>query len=225
MAAGMGNGSEHVAPTTSQRLPWSMRTLKWIWIPMVILPWVPMAIWAQRAVFGGRPRDVPSDVCALVPADLLARVVPAGKVANVTAQNDGAPTNKAECTVATDRDQATTTARATLSISLTRHGDTTLRTSEDHSQHDFALFKRMRMANESRTRYHVFDLSKLGDSAYLAVEEPTQSQRDEQNSRVEVSVLRNDIELTVRYFASPTDDALSSSATVAVARALMDALK
>jgi hypothetical protein len=202
-----------------------MRTLKWIWIPLVILPWVPMAIWAQRSAFAAPPRRVPSDVCALVPADLLARVVPAGKTANVTAENDGAPTNKAECTVATDRDHATTTARASLSISLSRHGDGGLRTSEDHSQHEFALFKRMRMANESSTRYRVFDLSKLGDSAYLAVEELSQSQRDAQNSSVEVSVLRKDIELTVRYFASPTDDALSSSAVVAVARALMDVLQ
>jgi hypothetical protein len=82
----------------------------------------------------------------------------------------------------------------------------------------------MRMANESHTRYRVFDIGKLGDSAYLAIEEPSKFQRDEPNSRVEVSVLRKDVELTVGYGASPTDDSLASSAGVAVARALMDAL-
>jgi hypothetical protein len=210
--------------TLPERLPWSMRAVKQFWVPFVLAPQVPLMILMLRSNSREQPQQVPANLCALIPTDLLARVVPAGKIEDVKADNTGTYNNTAECSAVTNTDEATTTARSSLWIRLTRHAGDSTRSPEKTAQNSFAITKAYRM-NDSTSSERVFDISKLGDSAYLSIRDVSDFERRAQESRVEVSVWRKDIELTVHYFAAPTDEALSSSAAVAVARALTDALQ
>jgi hypothetical protein len=205
------------------RVPWEIRTIRWVSLPIMLVPLVFMMVYlVLPAVLPEKPRDVPGDVCALVPADLLARVVPAAGPRETEAKNGEQYTNRARCSVSTQPDLATSTARGILTIELNRHGDLAGRNPADHAQNEFALTKRYLFGREG-TR--VYDLSKLGDSAYLAVDRSGDSDHRVGPLRVSVAVLRKDIELTVRYSASPTDDRLASAAAVAVARAVLGGVR
>jgi hypothetical protein len=197
--------------------------VRWIGLPLMVLPLVfTMTCLVLPTVFAEKPRDVPGDVCALVPADLLARLVPAAGARDHDAENGQQFTNRARCSVRTDTAQATSTARGSLMISLKRHGDLALRDPAEHAQDEFASSKRYRLRRGDSS---VFDLRKLGDSAYLAKDRASDNDRASRVSQVEVVVLRKDVELTVWYSAGPSDERLVSSAAVAVAHALLAGLR
>jgi hypothetical protein len=190
----------------------------------VLAPVVLLAVVLGPLLLKEKPRAVRPDVCALVPADLLARVVPAGKVAGVAADNAGASINAARCRVETDDTKATSSARATLSIEVRRHGSLGRWDPGDHARDEFAGGKGYELADTNAPR-KVHDLSRLGDSAFVAVYRGGDSDAREHRSVVHLQVLARDMLLRIDYDASPTREDLATAAAVAVARALLGSLR
>jgi hypothetical protein len=170
------------------------------------------------------PGGVPADVCALIPTDLLNRVVPAAKVGDVDSKNSETYTNRARCSAQTDPDTARTTARGSLSVELDRHGTLAGKDPREHAQDEFGSSKRFALS-DTIVPHRVFDLERLGDAAFVAVDRQRDTDRQEHQSVVEVEVLAADRTLRLHYVASPTTDDLAVSAAVAVARALLGRLR
>jgi hypothetical protein len=168
------------------------------------------------------PRAAPADPCALVPADLVALLVPAPGKPEPEVRNNQPFTNRAECAVRTDHDAATTNASASLRIEVERNGSRGTESSSSHSQTDFANGKRYEM-QDSIVQHRVNDLRGIGDSAYLTVDVPRSSGSG--SAAAQVTVLRGDIIATVMYSASPSSDEQVAAAAVRVARELVKAVR
>jgi hypothetical protein len=195
------------------------------WLPLVAV--VPVVF-----VFGSLipltdkhpPGSVPADVCALVPPDLLDRLVPAARTSDVDAKNAEPYTNVARCSAQTDGERATTTARGSLSVELRRHGTLAGLDPRGHAQDDFASDKRFELT-DAIVRKRVSDLGGLGDSAFVSVARPDDSDARDHRTTVQLEVLARDRILRLHYAASPTTDDRAVSALLAVARALLGALR
>jgi hypothetical protein len=200
------------------------RRVGW-WLPFVAL--VPMVF-----LFGSliplsvkhAPGSVPGDVCALVPPDLVDRVVPAARKGDLDVKNAEPYTNVARCSAQTDVERATTTARGSLSVELRRHGTLAGMDPRAHAQDEFASDKRFELT-DTITPGRVSDLGGLGDSAFVSVARPRDSDVPEHRSAVQLEVLDRDRILRLHYVASPTTDDRAVSAAVAVARALLGAVR
>jgi hypothetical protein len=195
------------------------------WLPLMAL--VPLVF-----LFGSlvplavkhAPGSVPGDVCALVPPDLLDRVVPAAKKDDVDARNSEPYTNVARCSAQTDGDRATTTARGSLSVELRRHGTLAGLDPAAHARDEFASDKRFELT-DTITPGRVSDVGGLGDSAFVSVARQRDSDQRGHLSMVQLEVLARDRILRLHYVASPTTDDRAVSAAVAVARALLGAVR
>jgi hypothetical protein len=198
--------------------------LLWLVPLAILLPATIMCATVLPMAFKHGPGDVPANVCALIPTDLLNRVVPAGKVEDPTSSNTEPYTNRARCTAQTDADSAPTTARATLSVELERHGSLAGQDPDEHAQDDFVSSKKFALAR-SISPADVFDVDRLGDSAFIAVRRRDDVDRREHRSTLDLWVLAHDRVLRLHYVASPTTDDRAASAVVAVARALLGALR
>lgn len=210
-------------------LPRLVRWSRWtaLLAPLVGVLVFPLMFIVPMLASDASARRVPENVCALVPADLLARLVPAGQMDTPESSYSSSYKARTTCEVRTDQETASTTAGASLSIELERYAGKRIGFSdaEDEAQDQFASHKAYPLTATSG--YRVADLSGLGDSAYLAVREPpapTKPGGTVDNWSVQVVVLRADAVLTVGYTASPTDERRAASAAVAVTRALLKEL-
>jgi hypothetical protein len=206
-------------PPASRWLP-AARLVPWLFLLLIVLPAILLGTSFLRINVKAAPGGVPADMCALIPADLLAQVVPAGKVSGVESKNSESYTNVARCEVQTEPDKATTTANASLAVELRRNGSLAGRNPRQHAQDDFASGKKLAMT-DTITPTRVFEVSRLGDSAYVSVRKPSSLAATQHQSMVEVQALAGDKVLRITYFASPTTDDLAASAAVAVVRALL----
>jgi hypothetical protein len=195
------------------------------WAPLVALaPLVFVFVSLIPMTAKHPPGSVPADVCALVPPDLMDRVVPAAKVTHVDARNSERYTNVARCSVQTDGDRATTTARGSLSVELRRYGTLAGQGPQEHAQEDFAFDKKFALA-DTIVPGRVSNVGGLGESAFVSVARRDGSGVAEHQSTVQVEVLARDRTLRLHYVASPTTDDRAVSAAVAVARALLGAVR
>jgi hypothetical protein len=168
------------------------------------------------------PRAAPADPCALVPAEVLALVVPAAGPPKARVRNGQPYANEADCTVKTDPGRAPTDATGNLSVSIERDGSRGAERPAGHAQTDFAVRKRQEQEGRLVKR-RVSDLAGLGESAYLSADVPGEPAGGSATARV--MVLSGDTIATVTYSASPSDDRLVAAAAVRVARELMKAAR
>jgi hypothetical protein len=211
---------DHGPPVPSPRRPRRIHLRGRLLRLVILLPAIVLGASFLPLHGDSPPRSVPADVCALIPADLLSRVVPAGKVSEVDARNAEPYRNVARCTVRTDSDSATTTAYGSLNVELQRHGSLGRQGPGDRARDDFASSKKFALT-DTISPQRVFDVNRLGDSAFVAIGKPNDFAVQEHQSAVEVQVLADERTLLIYYVASPTTDDLAVSAAVAVARALL----
>jgi hypothetical protein len=194
-------------------------------VPLLFLiPLVILCGSSIRLVIKTPPGPVPPDVCALVPADLLQRVVPAAKMEEPESKNSETFTNVARCSGQTDSGKAGTTAHALLRVELRRYGTLAGASPGQHAHDEFAGSKKFALKDQISPA-RVFDVGRLGDSAFVSVDEPSVSDRQEHRSVVDLQVLMRERTLRLYYYAEPTTDDLAVAAVVAVARALLGALR
>jgi hypothetical protein len=192
-------------------------------ILMVLLPVASLCGFLAPMVLQSGPRAVPSDVCSLIPDDLLSKLVPTAKQTDVSASNDQQFTNRASCTEQTDADKATTTADASLLIQLQRDGSVANRGPSAAARDDFVGAKSYAVSDTIQKK-KVYDI-KLGDAAFLTVDQRDQYDNDQSQSTVNVQVLKGDIILSVNYIASPTTDERTAAAAITVADAILGGLR
>ncbi|MGH3734633.1 MAG: hypothetical protein ACRDT6_03270 [Micromonosporaceae bacterium] len=175
-----------------------------------------------RLTAGGSddPRRAPDDPCALIATRTMALVVPSPKVERSEADNSLTYTRYGYCTVATDDDAATSTARASLRVTIERHGALRRANPAAKARGDFAGSKQRELdGSEAR----VVDLPGLGDSGYAEIRD--NDRPDKKKSDVTVNVLVGGDTISVNYRSSPATDQLALAAAVAVARDLLKGLR
>jgi hypothetical protein len=190
----------------------------------MLLPLLLMGLVVWRLNDQHPPKAVPADVCALVPADLLARVVPAAKPGKPSTDGPSLTAATARCSTRTDPDNATSTADADLSIQVDHEGSLGGKDPGAHARDEFAGDKR-REITKPLDPGRVFDLPGLGDDAYVFVQRPRNYAVTEHRSSVEVHVLAGATVLRVDYDAAPSTDDLATAAAVALAQALLGAVR
>jgi hypothetical protein len=159
------------------------------------------------------PNSVPA-VCGLVPADLMSRVAPG---ATPDDNDDRYPTGlqvTRDCQASTGRSGDTS---AELRIQVTRYGTFLDYPPREHAKKDFIddkeIAPKLSMGPPK-------DVAGLGDSAFITVDpEPVGDFQ-----RAQVHVLRADVIVTVTYTANPSTADLVASATVTVARSVLENL-
>jgi len=145
-------------------------------------------------------------------------------VGEVVSENSEQYTNHARCSAGTDANQALTTARGSLSVELDRYGWLANQNSRQHAQDEFGSSKRYELTDKISSP-RVFDVARLGDSAFVSVDAPHESDRTDHRTTLTLEVLAGDRTLRLFYIASPTTEELAVSAAVTVARALLGALR
>ncbi|GIJ49154.1 hypothetical protein Val02_60400 [Virgisporangium aliadipatigenens] len=192
------------------------------WLPCAIVGFVAvMTVGPGTGLFASPPHPPPDDPCALVAADLLARLVPGARVDERVVRT-GRYTTFAVCAF---RSGEGAPAVGLLWLRVERHGDRGGQDPGQHAQDGFARGKRAELAGG----VPVSDLRGLGDSAYVAGPSPaggtvSSSGGGPGSSPVEVTVrvLRGDLTLAVRYQAAPSEPVLVAGGAVAAARAALE---
>jgi hypothetical protein len=203
-------------PSRGPAAPRAFRVARWV--PLVaVLPLAFVAVLIPLSQQTGSARPVPPDMCALVPPDLLSRLVPSARRALGVVDSSHNQLHLTNCRAETDLDVATTTATARLTLQFDRYGPRGSLSPAENARDAFARDKQVVLA-ATGTRHKVSDLVGLGDSAYLDVLPPTVVDSAEGGSFATVSVLRGDGELTITYGAAPSTDELTAAAAVSVAR-------
>lgn len=177
------------------------------------------ALWQGVSNSVGDDVDVGSGslpaVCGLVPADLLARLAPgAAAVDNDHNYSSGLQVTKS-CQANTGYSGDTS---ARLRIQVSRFGTFLDYPPREHARYEFINNKdiapRLSVGQPK-------DVAGLGESAFVTIE-PTPI-GDLQ--RAELHVLRGDMVIVVSYGADPSTADLVASATVTVARAVLERLR
>lgn len=217
-------------PVTDTAL--SVRVFKWVWLPALLLA-VAASLTLYLSYTTGRqePRAAPSGLCELIPADLLARIVPAPVVAPTLPAGGGADLRRSSCSVQVDGARPAGGTNAELYVSAVRYGTSGRLDPSGHARNAFALAKRGELANRSgHTR--VLDLQRLGTSAYLltALPDPmgggvSGGSAAGTSATATVRVLRGDTQFDVRYLAFPSSPELAASAAVSATRALLEKIR
>jgi hypothetical protein len=165
-----------------------------------------------------KPGVVPPDLCALIPADLLARIVPSAQVSNRQSSPWSASCNEVSAAGSSGPDQAQ--AAGSLSLFVDWYSSTLTGTAVRRARAAFGSVKQEALDGGSVTG----DLAGLGDSAYLTKFTVAQTPGSEWTAGATVDVLRGDAVLSVFYFADPTTQARADATAVDVARALIGRL-
>jgi hypothetical protein len=138
------------------------------------------------------------------------------------AHDDGhTSTRWSDCLLVTDLIRADTKASATLHVRVDRFSGSLLDPPVAAAKADFASTKQAQMA-PGVINYQVSDLPGLGDSAYIAVQVTDAGAM--RVPRVDLHVLRGDLELDVQYAGTPTTSEQTAAGAYAVAQNLMERL-
>ncbi|MET7421119.1 hypothetical protein [Dactylosporangium sp. NPDC005555] len=165
-------------------------------------------------------RAAPGDLCGLVPAGLLGRLVPTPGAP----QREPSRVDLARCMVSTDRPQPSAGYGA-LVLEVERHGGATLQSPADRAQDWYAGLKRTRLEGRGVKPQRVVDVPGLGDDAYVTTDEPSADRDGDPRGFAIATVLAGDTVLTVSYTAEPSTDALATAAAVSVARAVLGGVR
>jgi hypothetical protein len=170
-----------------------------------------------------KPGAVPADLCSLVPADLLARVVPSAlqQERRVTTNSPEAISDCITTSHPNLPEPPEDFRTGLLDLRLGRFAGSGRDTSARHAEELFVTEKQSSMDRPAV----VGDLAGLGDSAYLVVDVVTTSDGSHLQSAATVTVLFDDMVLDVNYSAQPSTQADVNSAAVEVARALVGRLR
>jgi hypothetical protein len=177
------------------------------------------AVWRGVSNSVGDDVDVNSGslptVCGLVPADLMSRLAPgATPDDNDDRYTSGLQVTK-DCQANTGYTGDTT---AQLRVQVSRYGTYLDYPPLEHAKHEFINDKdiapRLSMGPPK-------DVAGLGDSAFITVDPSPVGD----SHRAELHVLRGDMMIVVTYGADPSSADLVASATVTVARAVLENLR
>ena len=193
-----------------------------LWIFYLAMVVSLLTVVTRPIVVRSTPPIAPDNACALLPADLLALVVPSAAAPVLTVNNGRPYTNTSRCLIRTETSGPERAASGYLILEVDRNGSQGGDSAESHAQTSFALGKKFAQEGSIIQR-RVNDLAGLGDSAYLAVVIHPDGSREDAGA--DVAVLSGDMIVTVQYSASPSDDRLVAAAAVRLARELVKAVR
>lgn len=200
--------------------PWPVRAARWATASSgLIIVLLVLGVLVLPQAVRSEVRAVPDDLCALVPAELLARLVPAPATPERRTGPASDQRARAECEVSTEKRDAT---YGSLVLEVERHGAAMFRGAAGDTRDSYAGLKQTRLTG-GLVPQRVADVPGLGDDAYVTGDAST-TDRASRGFAI-VTVLAGDTILTVSYNAAPSTDALATSAAVTVARAMLGGLR
>ncbi|NYI04045.1 hypothetical protein [Allostreptomyces psammosilenae] len=186
-----------------------------------------LTAFVMATVFGwlllgdGEAEAAPADLCRLVEAEDLRRIVPQGVESSRT-DPWNAVESRAYCEVLSPGtpDGSGEGPRATLYLGLTRHGDTRTGDGWGEAREAFTWSREYAAGDRGAPE----DLPGVGEAAFVEVAEESGGAAGGRWVTAEVTVLLGRDLLTVDYSATPTDPARARAVAVAVAERVLGRL-
>jgi hypothetical protein len=216
-------GVSEAGPGTAEVDPGLRR--RWVlWaFPIVVICVVAAVLFSEFQSTDTVSGTLPPDLCTLVPASLLARVVPSAQESDGELNLGGLESTSRcfESSHVTSANPPSEAATGSLDLTLNRFARSNANSAAGRAQTDFAAGKRRALAGAPA----VHDIADLGDSAYVTVSGVTSTDGSHLFAGASVRVLFDNADLEVSFFGADSTTPLAMSAAVTVARALIGQLR